>query len=51
MKNMLVALAVVGIGVGSVTAYTHATRSDCPGKIACPLTGQVICKDKCPAKK
>jgi hypothetical protein len=23
-------------------------RDDCPGKIVCPLTGQLICKDRCP---
>ncbi len=23
-------------------------RPDCPGKIVCELTGELVCKDKCP---
>ena len=23
-------------------------RPDCPGKIICPLTGDLVCKDRCP---
>lgn len=23
-------------------------RSDCPGKVVCPLTGEEVCKDQCP---
>jgi len=26
-------------------------RPDCPGKIVCPLTGQLVCKDRCPLHK
>lgn len=25
-----------------------AERPDCPGKIICPLTGELVCKDRCP---
>lgn len=49
-KKILLTLALIGLGVGSVAAYTHVTRSDCPGKMVCPLNGNVICKDQCPAK-
>ncbi|MDQ2622599.1 MAG: hypothetical protein M3Y45_06120 [Actinomycetota bacterium] len=40
--------------VGLVAAYplanasTGAERSDCPGKVVCPLTGEEVCKDRCP---
>lgn len=35
-------VAVAGIVLG------QSARSDCPGKIVCPETGQLICRDKCP---
>lgn len=45
-------LAVAGVltlgGIGWATASSD--RPDCPGKIVCPLTGQLICKDQCPAR-
>lgn len=25
-------------------------RADCPGKIVCPITGELICADQCPAE-
>lgn len=51
MRKLLVGLTIVGIGLGSAFAYTRATRrADCPGVMTCPLTGQPICKDRCPAR-
>ncbi len=46
----LSAVALVGLValVGVVFARASSERSDCPGKIVCPLTGQEICRDKCP---
>ena len=38
-------LATLG-GVGFAAA--SAARADCPGKIICPLTGELICRDRCP---
>lgn len=35
--------AVSSIGLGSATSE----RTDCPGKITGPLTGEVICRDQC----
>ena len=35
------AVAVAGAGAG-------LQRSDCPGKIVCPLTGEEVCRDRCP---
>lgn len=44
--GLLLVLAV------SVAAYAPPqiglSRSDCPGKITCPLTGEEVCKDRCP---
>ena len=50
MRKALLILTLVGIGAGSVTAFSKVSRSDCPGQVVCPLNGQVICKDRCPAK-
>ncbi|HUG68507.1 MAG TPA: hypothetical protein VMM76_12210 [Pirellulaceae bacterium] len=60
MKNNVIArkgLWIVGLllmfGI-SVAAYgfsragERVERADCPGKLACPLTGEVVCKDQCP---
>jgi hypothetical protein len=46
----IVALAVLSLaGLGSLTlARADAERADCPGKIVCPQTGELICRDRCP---
>lgn len=43
-------LATVGLAVATyaVSTRTGVDRPDCPGKIICPLTGRLICKDRCP---
>lgn len=46
------AFAVVALG-SAVTlplafAGARQARSDCPGKIVCPLTGEEVCRDRCP---
>jgi hypothetical protein len=45
------ALLIMVLG-GAVLAYgfsqSRAVRSDCPGTIVCPITGQETCKDRCP---
>lgn len=39
-------LAVFGFALlGAVSA--QGERSDCPGRIVCPQTGELICRDKC----
>lgn len=48
MRKTLLILTLVGIGAGAVAAYN---RDDCPGTKVCPLTGQVICVDRCPIQK
>ena len=45
-------LATVGLAVAAyaVNSRASAERPDCPGKIVCPLTGELVCKDRCPAR-
>jgi len=55
-KLLLSALALSGvagitlgaIGIGNVNPITNSQRTDCPGKIICPLNGDQVCKDQCP---
>ena len=44
------ALAMLGVAtLGTVKlAAADSERADCPGKIVCPDTGKLICRDKCP---
>jgi len=46
-------LALMSLGglvlVGASALGVAAARADCPGKIECPLTGEVICRDQCPS--
>ena len=47
----IVALAGLGLAtLGSLALAQEgqATRSDCPGKIVCPQTGELVCRDQCP---
>lgn len=46
----LVMLAATGVAVAAyaVSANVSAGRADCPGKIVCPQTGQLVCRDQCP---
>jgi len=44
-----VALAAVLTLGGFGLAAASSERSDCPGKIVCPITGKLVCKDRCPA--
>ncbi|MHC4219854.1 MAG: hypothetical protein ACYSU7_15540 [Planctomycetota bacterium] len=52
MLKRLVPLALllaVGAGVAAFAASSASPdRPDCPGKIICPLTGEPVCKDRCP---
>lgn len=42
-------LALLTIGAVKLTgAQAQTDRPDCPGKITCPQTGKLICRDKCP---
>ena len=52
MRNKVLlplAIAVVLVGVVACSlAFASTQRADCPGKIECPLTGELVCRDKCP---
>lgn len=51
-KIVLCAAAVVLLLSGAVLAFDFSTldgrRSDCPGIVACQLTGEKVCQDRCP---
>ena len=51
LKPILVSLAmgVLAASLGYGVSSTDNDRPDCPGRIVCPLTGQEICADRCPA--
>jgi len=43
-------IGLLGAGTGwMTTSAADATRPDCPGKIVCPLNGEQVCADRCPA--
>ena len=51
-KKVLLSMAVavaLGISAAYPLAFASGGRSDCPGKIVCSITGEVICSDQCPA--
>ena len=49
---MFTALVAVGIGGGLFVLNAFSEKgARCPGKITCPISGQVICRDQCPIGK
>lgn len=49
-KLSVLALAILGVAtLGAVKLGAANTgRADCPGQIVCPLTGKLVCRDRCP---
>lgn len=51
-RRILVPLtAVAGLCIGAwvpAAPDLAGERPDCPGKIICPQTGELICRDQCP---
>jgi hypothetical protein len=46
---LLVALGgLVALPLAFAASDKGTQRSDCPGKVICPLTGEEVCKDQCP---
>jgi len=45
------AVAVLTLAGCAMTVASADGRPDCPGKIICPLTGELICKDRCPIQQ
>lgn len=35
-------------GCSSTGQMASTERADCPGKIVCPITGELVCIDRCP---
>lgn len=52
MKKFAVALclaAIAMVGVATIPlAFADVESNDCPGKVLCPITGEVVCKNQCP---
>jgi len=47
--TIISAIALLSIGANWMTVHAAETeRSNCPGTIQCPLTGDEICADRCP---
>lgn len=46
----LIATTIAATSLGAVALISPTQdRPDCPGKIVCPLTGEIVCRDRCPA--
>lgn len=54
MAAMATAAVVGGAGAmtgcASTRSVASAERPDCPGKVVCPLTGELVCADRCPIR-
>ncbi len=48
-RTVLIGMFVACVAAaGLALAAGSNSRSDCPGQIICPLTGELVCKDRCP---
>lgn len=50
MKMALIGLGGLVLAAASTFGFAAAKmeRADCPGKIVCPLTGKLVCRNQCP---
>lgn len=51
MLNLVLSIAFVvasGVSAAANLDSSSTDRIDCPGKIVCPLTGDLVCSDRCP---
>ncbi|MBI1367132.1 MAG: hypothetical protein GC162_00610 [Planctomycetes bacterium] len=52
MTRYLMIATIAGLlsaGAGWATQQTtDPTRPNCPGQIQCPLSGKLVCEDRCP---
>ena len=44
----LTAAALLGGAAYPLAFATSGERANCPGKVTCPITGDEVCKDRCP---
>ncbi len=55
MRRKIVGMVLAGLVLaGGILAFELETnreqRPDCPGKIVCPVSGELVCRDRCPLK-
>jgi len=51
-RSLLLLLLSVALGTGALYGFKASeSPSGCPGRIVCPLTGKLICRDACPLTK
>ncbi len=63
MRTKIIGAAVLAVALlgGGLSAYKFAlagdrraadpvdtSRLDCPGQVVCPITGELVCRDRCP---
>ena len=48
IMTMTAGTLIAGAAAVAVNRTSSAERDDCPGKIICPATGELICADQCP---
>lgn len=48
LRSALLALIVGGTVVAYGFSRSNAAQENCPGTVVCPLTGEDVCKDRCP---
>ena len=49
--SALLSLVFGGAALTYGFARADAGRTDCPGTVVCPLTGDEVCEDRCPLLK
>lgn len=50
-KRLVPAALLLAAGAGATVLPASSgsqERPDCPGTIICPLTGELVCRDRCP---
>jgi len=54
-RASILAVAASSVAILTVAAFgamrwaaASTEQPDCPGKIVCPLTGELVCRDQCP---
>ncbi len=51
-RLMLLVFLSAALGTGVLYGFkASGNPSSCPGRIVCPLTGKLICRDACPITK
>ncbi len=48
---LLALVACASSAPSATVGATVAVRTDCPGTVVCPLTGEIVCVDRCPVAR